>query len=93
MARRRSDALVVFGAAASAGRVLRKDFSAQIMARISSTALRRGMRSGSKGWLYLAAGFQGMRMLQKVAGRKEEVFRLKLERGEAVEIRELRRVK
>jgi hypothetical protein len=93
MADRTRDAPVVFGAAASAGRALRTDFAAQIIARVSSSALRRGMRGGSRGWLYVAAGFQGLRILRSVAGRKEEVLRIKLQPGEAFEIRELKRTR
>jgi hypothetical protein len=94
MARRSSsDAIVVAGAAASAARVLRKDFSAKIISRVGSTALRRGMHSGSRGWLYVAAAASGARMLHKYAGRKEEVLSIKLLPGESLQIREIRRAK
>jgi len=90
---RRSDAIIVAGAAASAARVLRKDFSSQVIARFASTALRRGMRSGSRGWLYAGAAASGLRLLHKYAGRTEEVFSIRLRPGEALEIREIRRAK
>jgi hypothetical protein len=90
---RRSEAIIVAGAAASAARVLRKDFSAQVFARFASTALRRGVRSQSRGWLYAGAAAYGISTLHKYAGRKEEVFSIKLRRGEALEIREVRRAK
>jgi hypothetical protein len=93
MARGRSEAIVAVGAAASAARVLRKDFSARLIARFASTALRRGMHSGSRGWLYVGAAASGLKLLQSVAGRKEEVLAIKLHPGEALEIREHRRVK
>jgi hypothetical protein len=94
MARRsRSDAIVAVGAAASAARVLRKDFSAKIIARVASTALRRGMHSGSKAWLYVGAAATGLRLLQSVAGRKEDVLTVKLRPGEAIEVREIRRAR
>ena len=94
MARRaRSDAFVAIGAAASAVRVLRKDFSARVVARFASTALRRGMHSGSRGWLYVGAAASGLKLLQSVAGRKEEVLSVKLRPGERLEIREYRRTK
>jgi hypothetical protein len=93
MARGRGDALVVAGAAASAARVLRKDFTSRAMARIASTSLRRGMHSGSRGWLYVAAAASGMRLLHRVAGRKADVFAIKLRPGETIEIREIRRTK
>jgi hypothetical protein len=89
----RRDAIVVAGAAASAARVLRKDFSARVIARFASTALRRGMHSGSRGWLYAGAAASGLRLLQSVVGRKEEVLSIKLHPGEALEIREIRRTK
>jgi hypothetical protein len=90
---RRSDALVAVGAAASAARVLRKDFSARVMARIASTSLRRGMHSGSRGWFYVAAAVSGLRLLHRFTGRKEEVLSIRLRPGEALEIREIRRAK
>jgi len=89
----RSDAIIVAGAAASAARVLRKDFSSQVVARFASTALRRGMRSGSRGWLYAGAAASGLRMLHKYAGRKEDVLSIRLRPGEALQIREIRRSK
>jgi hypothetical protein len=89
MARSRRDAIVVVGAAASAARVLRKDFSARIMARVASTSLRRGMHSGRRGWLYVAAAATGLRLMHKYVGRKEEVFALTLRPGESFEVREI----
>jgi hypothetical protein len=91
--RNRSDIIVAAGAAVAAGRVLRKDFSARIIARFASTALRRGMHSGSKAWLYAGAAASGLKLLQSVAGRKEEVVSIKLRPGESFEIREIRRAK
>jgi hypothetical protein len=91
--RNRSDIIVAAGAAVAAGRVLRKDFSARIIARFASTALRRGMHSGSKAWLYAGAAASGLKLLQSVAGRKEEVLSIKLRPGESFEIRESRRAK
>lgn len=89
----RSDAIVVAGAAASAARVLRKDFSAKIISRVGSAALRRGMHSGSRGWLYVAAAASGARLLHKYAGRKQEVFTFKLKPGQSLQIREIARTK
>jgi hypothetical protein len=89
----RRDAIVVAGAAASAARVLRKDFSARIIAGFASTALRRGMHSGSRGWLYAGAAASGLRLLQSVAGRKEDVLSIKLHPGETLQIREIPRSK
>ena len=53
---RRSDAFIAVGAAASAARVIRKDFTSRIVARVGSTALRKGMHSGNRAWFYVAAG-------------------------------------
>jgi hypothetical protein len=89
----RSDAIVAIGAAASAARVLRKDFTSKITARVGSAALRRGMHSGNRGWFYLAAAATGMRVLHKYAGRKEDVLSIKLRPGESLMIREIRRAK
>jgi hypothetical protein len=89
----RRDAIVVAGAAASAARVLRKDFSAKIISRVGSAALRRGMHSGSKGWLYVAAAASGARLLRKYAGRQEEVLSIRLKPGQSIRIREIARSK
>jgi len=89
MARSRSDAIVAVGAAASAARVLRKDFSARIIARFASTALRRGMHSGSRGWLYAGAAASGLRLFATFVGRKEDVLSIRLRPGERLEIREI----
>jgi hypothetical protein len=89
----RKDTLVAIGAAASAARVLRKDVSSRIIARVGSTALRRGMHSGNKTWFYVAAGATGLRLLHKYTGRKEEVLSLRLRPGQSLEIREYRRTK
>jgi hypothetical protein len=40
------------------------------------------MHGGSRGWLYVAAGAQALRLLHSVAGRKEEVLTLKLRPGD-----------
>ena len=89
----RSDAFIAAGAAASAARVVRKDFSARIISRVGSTALRRGMHSGNRAWFYVAAGATGLRLAHKYLGRKEEVFSIRLRPGESVSIREIVRTK
>ena len=90
---RRSDAFIAVGAAASAARVIRKDFTSRVVARIGSTALRKGMHSGNRAWFYVAAGATGLRLANKYLGRKEEVFSIKLRPGESVQIREILRTK
>jgi hypothetical protein len=92
-ARSKGDAIVAIGAAASAARVLRKDFSARFIARFASTALRRGMHSGSKAWLYAGAAASGLKLLHSVTGRKEDVLSIRLRPGESFEIREIPRRK
>jgi hypothetical protein len=91
MARNNREAFLIAGAAATAARMARRGWSARIVGRLSSTALRKGMHGGSRGWLYVAAGAQAVKLLQTVAGRKEEVFTLKLRPGDAFEIRHYRR--
>jgi hypothetical protein len=91
MARSNRDYLIAAGAAAEAARVLRRGWSARITSRIATASLRRGMRSGNRGWLYVAAFAQSLRLLQRVMTRKPEVFTMKLRPGEAVEIREIPR--
>jgi hypothetical protein len=93
MASRRGDAFVAVGAAASAARVLRKDFTSRWTARLGSAALRKGMHSGNRAWFYVAAGATGLRLAHKYLGRKEEVFHIRLRPGESVQIREIARAK
>ena len=65
---RKSDAFIAVGAAASAARVIRKDFTSRVVARVGSTALRKGMHSGNRAWFYVAAGATGLRLLHKYVG-------------------------
>ena len=89
----RREALIAVGAAASAAWVLRKDYSARVMACVASASLRRGIHSGSRGWLYVAAAASGFRLLHKYTGRKEDVLSIRLRPGESLQIREIRRAK
>jgi hypothetical protein len=93
MARSNRDYLIAAGAAAEAVHVFRRGWSARVTSRVATASLRRGMRSGSRGWLYIAATAQGLRLLQRVVARKPEVFRIKLKPGEGIEIREIPRAK
>jgi len=90
---RRSDAFIAVGAVASAARVVRKDFTSRMVARVGSTALRKGMRSKNPAWFYVAAGATGLRLLHKYVGRTEDIYTLKLKPGERIDIREIRRTK
>jgi hypothetical protein len=89
----RSDAFIAVGAAAEAARVLRKGVSARVIARVGSTALRRGMHSGNRGYFYIAAAATGLRVLHKYTGRTEDILTLKLRPGQSFEIREIPRGK
>lgn len=91
MARR--DTLVAVGAAASAARLIRRDLTSRITARIGSSALRRGMRSGNRAWFYVAAGATGVRLAHRYLGRKEETLAIRLRPGDAIQIREIARTK
>jgi hypothetical protein len=93
MAAKRSDAFIAVGAAASAARVLRKDFTSRITARVGSAALRRGMHSGNRAWFYVAAGATGLRLFHRYLGRKEDVVAIRLRPGESISIREIVRTK
>jgi hypothetical protein len=88
MARSKRDYFIVAGAAVEAARVLRRGFVARVTSRISSASLRHGMRSGSRGWLYVAFAAQGLRVFQRLSARKPEVFQITLRPGESIEIRE-----
>ena len=89
MPRRSTDVLVATAAAASAARVLRRGFVARYVSRFATYALRRGMRSSSRGWLYAGAAVSGVRLLHNVVGRTEETYAIKLRKGETVEIRQV----
>jgi hypothetical protein len=93
MANRKGDTVVAVAAAVSAAQIFKRGFTARFMSSFSRTALRRGMHSGSKAWLYVGAAASGLKLLQSVAGRKEEVTRIKLRKGERLEIREVARRK
>ena len=93
MPRSSREYLIAAGAAAEAARVFRRGWAARISGRVASNALRLGMRSGNHGWLYVAAGAQGIRMVSRFLAPKPEVFRLNLKPGDAIEIREIRRTK
>ncbi len=67
--------------------------TARLASRASKEGFRRGVRGGSRTWFYVYVGAQGVRLLQRVASPRPEVFRLKLRPGETVEIREVRRTK
>jgi hypothetical protein len=70
-----------------------QSLTARLSSRVAKEAWRRAMRTGSRTWLSVAVGAQGLRLVQRVTSPKPEVFRLKLRPGEAVEIREVRRAK
>ena len=93
MARSKSDALIAVGAAAAAAQIVKRGFTARFAQAFSRMALRRGMHSGSKAWLYAGAAASGFKLLHSVAGRKPEVTRIKLRKGESLQITEIRRSK
>ena len=93
MPRSSREYVIAAGAAAEAARIFRRGFVARISGRVALLALQRGMRSGSRSWLYVAAGAQGLRMLQRFLAPKPEVFRLNLKPGDAIEVHEIRRTK
>lgn len=89
--RRTADTAVAIGAAISAASVLRRGWYGRFISRFASVALRKGMSSGSRPWLYAGAAASTLRLAHKYMGRQEEVYRFKLRRGERVEIREIAR--
>jgi hypothetical protein len=91
MARPNRDYLIAAGAAAQAARIFRRDWVARTTSRVTSFALRQSTGSGSRVWLYVAAGAQGLRICHRVLASKPEVFQIKLRPGEGVEIREVAR--
>ena len=93
MARSKSDAVLAVGAAISAAEIFKKGFTARFASTFTRMALRRGMRSGSKAWLYAGAAATGYQMFQRYVGKKPEVTRIKLRKGESLQITEVRRAK
>lgn len=91
--KRSTEAFVAAGAVVSAARVLQKGVVARYTARFATYAIRRGMRSRSRAWLYVGAAATGARFVHRYVGRTEETYRFQLGRGESVEIREVRRAK
>ncbi|HEX5586144.1 MAG TPA: hypothetical protein VFZ17_02455 [Acidimicrobiia bacterium] len=85
---RKTDVLVAAAASASAVRVIRRGFVARYVSRFASYAMRRGMRSSSRGWLYAGAAASAIRLLHTYVGRTEETYSIKLKPGQALEIRE-----
>jgi hypothetical protein len=86
--KRSTEAFVAAGAVVSAARVLQKGFIARYVSRFATYAVRRGMRSRSRGWLYAGAAATGVRWLHRYVGRTEDVYSFKLRPGESIEIRE-----
>lgn len=93
MARNKSDAIIAIAAAGAAAQVFKKGFTARFASTFSRLALRRGMNSGSKAWLYAGAAASGFKLVQAVVGKKPEVTRIKLRRGESIQITEVGRAK
>jgi hypothetical protein len=86
---RTSEVAVAAAAAATAARLLERGFVARFTQRFAQIAIRQGIRKGSRPWLYAWAGAMGFRYVTRFVGRKEEVHRFKLKRGEGFSIREL----
>ena len=93
MARSRGDTALAIGAAISAAQIFKRGFTARFASAFSRMALRRGMHSGSKAWLYAGAAASGYKLLHSVVGKKPEVTRIKLRKGETIQITEVRRAK
>lgn len=94
MPKRKSvDIVVAVAAAATAARLLERGWMARFTQRFSSVAIRHGIRNGSRTWLYAGAAATSLKYLNRFIGRKEEVLRIRLRRGEALEIREVPRTK
>jgi hypothetical protein len=51
------------------------------------------MHSGNRAWFYVAAGATGLRLAHKYLGRTEDILTLKVNPGDRLEIREIRRTK
>jgi len=91
--RRSGDTVVAIGAVASAVSVVRKGWSARSLATFTTIALRRAASGGSRGLLYVGAAATGLRVLHRAVGKREDILRIKLKPGQALEIREIVRTK
>ncbi len=89
--RRAGDVVVAVAAAATAARLMQRGWIARFTQRFASIAIRHGIRNGSRTWLYAGAATSTLHFLNRWFGRKEEVKRIKLKPGDAIEIREVPR--
>ena len=65
---------------------------AGLIATLGSKGLRRGLRGGSRVWLYIGLTATGLRLARRLLGGGEEtVFAARLEPGEGLEIRSVPR--
>jgi hypothetical protein len=65
---------------------------AGLLATLASKGLRRGLRGGSRVWLYVGVTATGLRLARRLLGGGEEtVFAARLEPGEGLEIRSVSR--
>lgn len=64
---------------------------ADLFTRLQRTGLRRGLRDGSRAWLYVGLAATAVRVARRVLSEPESVERIELRPGEAIEIREVRR--
>jgi hypothetical protein len=87
--RRGAEVAVAVAAAANAARLLERGWVARFSQRFATIAIRQGIRKGSRPWLYAWAGAAAFKYLHRFTARKEEVYRVKLKRGEGFSIREL----
>ena len=63
-----------------------------LIATLGSRGLRRGLRGGSRVWLYVGVTATGLRLARRLLGGGEEtVFAARLEPGEGLEIRSVPR--
>jgi hypothetical protein len=93
MARSRGDAIVTLGAAVSAAEIFKRGFTARFASAFTRVALRRGIHSGSRAWLYAGAAATGYQLFHRFVGRKTEITRIKLRKGESIQVTEVRRAK
>lgn len=59
-----------------------------VLGRVARTALRKGLREGSRPWLWLGVTAGGLALLNRLLNRPPEtVFATAIEPGEVIEIR------
>jgi hypothetical protein len=56
----------------------------QLLPKLQSVGIRRGLLGGSRAWTLVAAATLGLRLLRRIAGEREVVYSEELGPGESI---------